>query len=80
MRQAIGLFLFLILVFLGWAAVTWVISWIPYGFVLAMALFAIVMAAFVFSFFAWITGMVNALKLRRAYLPMIGFYFRQLPI
>ncbi len=80
LRQAIGLFLFLVFIPLVWALVSWLLAWIPYAFILGMAFFSLVMAAFVFGVIAWITGMVNALSYRAAYLPIIGRYSNQLPI
>src|SRR5512133_525689 len=62
MRQAVGLFLFLILVTAGWAALTWLLAWIPYAFILGVALFSLPLTAYIFGVVAWITGMINALR------------------
>ena len=80
LRQAVGLFLFLILVLLGWGIVAWVLAWIPYAVVLGMALFSLPLAAGIFSVIAWIIGMVNALSCRETCLPFIGSYSDRLPI
>ncbi len=45
-RQAIGLILFLILAAIAWAAITWVMSWLPFGFLVGNVLFALVIACF----------------------------------
>lgn len=80
LRQAVGLFLFLILVMLGWGVLTWLLAWIPYAFVFGIALFGLPLTAFIFSVIAWIIGMVNALSNREVYLPFIGGYSSRLPI
>ncbi len=72
LRQAVGLIVFLIAMFAGWAVITWLLGWIPYAFILGNALFALVIAAYVFGFFAWIAGIVNASRGRVALLPIFG--------
>ena len=71
-RQSIGLFVFLVLSFAAWAAGTWVLGWIPYGFMVGVSLFTMVIVAFIFVIVAWITGMVDALKGRMVLLPLFG--------
>jgi uncharacterized membrane protein len=71
-RQAIGLVIFLIAVPLGWAVITWLLSWIPFGFLIGNALFALVAVAIVFSLIAWVVGIINALRGRAAFLPIFG--------
>jgi uncharacterized membrane protein len=81
LRQAIGLVAFLIVMFLGWVVVTWLLSWIPYGFLIGNALFALVIAAFIYAFFALIIGIVSALAGRATLLPLFGnFANRLLPV
>lgn len=72
LRQAIGLIIFLIAVPASWAIITWLISWIPFGFLVGNALFALVIAAVVFGVVAWVVGIVNALRGRAAFLPLFG--------
>ena len=38
LKQSIGWFLFLIVVLVSWVVVAWLLAWIPYAFVVAMAL------------------------------------------
>jgi uncharacterized membrane protein len=71
-RQSIGLFVFLLAMFVGWAVITWVLGWIPFAFVIGNALFALVIAAYVFGVFAWIAGILNAARGRVALLPIFG--------
>ena len=80
LRQSIGLLLFLIGVMAGWAATAWVLALIPYAAVLSIALFAIVIAAYLFGIVAWILGLINALRNRLAPLPLFGQWVSRLPI
>jgi uncharacterized membrane protein len=72
LRQAIGLFLFLAAAVAGWAVTAWVLAWFPYMGALGVALFTIVMAAFLFGAVAWILGLSNALRRRTVPLPGLG--------
>ncbi len=72
LRQSIGLFIFLGAAFAAWAAVTWIISWIPFGFLVGMALFTMVITAYIFGIIAWVSGIIYALQGRMALLPLIG--------
>jgi len=80
MRQAVGLILFLIVVAVGWAVVTWVISWLPYGFLIGNALFALVIVSFVYGIVAWIIGIVSAGRGKITLLPVFGRRAARLPI
>jgi uncharacterized membrane protein len=80
LRQSIGLFLFLIGTMTGWAVIAWVLAFIPYMAVVSIALFAIVMAAYLFGLVAWIVGLTNALRNRLAPLPLFGQWASRLPI
>lgn len=78
LRQSVGLALFLIGSLAGWAVVAWVLAWIPYMGVLGVALFSLVIAAYLFGAVAWIIGLINALTGRVAPLPGIGRRFERL--
>jgi uncharacterized membrane protein len=80
LRQAIGLFLFLIAVIVGWAAIGWVLAWIPYLGVVSIALFTIVIAAYLFGVVAWVLGLIHALRGRETLLPGFGQRANRLPI
>ncbi len=80
MRQAIGLILFLILVAVVWAAVLWVLSWLPYGFLVGNALFALVIVSFIYGIIAWVIGMVSAGRGKTTLLPVFGRRAARLPI
>ena len=80
LRQSIGLVLFLIGVFVLWAMVAWVIAWIPYMAAISAALFALVMAAYLFGLIVWAIGILNASTGKFAGLPLIGVRASRLPI
>ncbi len=64
-----------------WMVVGWILSWIPsVGFTLAIALFSLVIAAYAVLVVDWIIGMVFALQLKRAPLPVVGSWARTIPI
>jgi uncharacterized membrane protein len=80
LRQAIGSFLALVLAFISWVVVGWVIAWIPYGFLLSMTLFTMVIVVVFVAVIAWIAGILNALRLRESYVPVFGRWAGRLPI
>ncbi|MBE0695539.1 MAG: hypothetical protein IH586_01320 [Anaerolineaceae bacterium] len=80
MRQSVGLVLFLILITVIWGMATWLLAWIPYAFIVGVALFTLPVTAYIFGGVVWIVGMVNALRCREAPLPIIGMYSYRLPI
>ena len=80
LRQAMGLFLFLVTILVGWAVIAWLLVWIPYFGALSAALFTMVIAAYLFGILAWILGIVNALRNRMAPLPGISRWVRFVPI
>ena len=80
LKQSIGLVLFLVVATTGWFAVGWVLAWIPYVAVLSIALFAIVIVAYLCGIMAWVVGLSNALRARMAPLPFFGQWASRLPI
>ncbi len=80
LRQSIGLALFLVAAVVVWFAAVWVISWIPYLFFIAMALFALVITAYLYGVVAWVQGMRNALQQNYTSLGLFGDYANRLPI
>jgi uncharacterized membrane protein len=71
-RQSIGLFIFLAASFAAWIAVIWLLSLIPFGFMIGIALFTIVITTFVFGIVAWMAGIIYALQGRMVILPLFG--------
>lgn len=80
LRQSIGLVLFLVIATAGWVVIGWVLAWIPYMATLSIALFAIVIAAYLYGVVAWMVGLSNALRARLAPLPLFGQWASRLPI
>ena len=80
LRQAIGLVVFLVVTLVAWAVVGWLLAWIPYLDVLSIALFALVVAAYLYGIVAWLFGIYNALCDRETPLPLFGRLASRLPI
>jgi uncharacterized membrane protein len=80
LKQSIGLVVFLVVTTTGWFAVAWIMAWIPYVAVLSIALFAIVIVAYLYGGVAWILGLSNALRSRPVPLPLFGQWANRLPI
>jgi uncharacterized membrane protein len=80
LRQSVGLVLFLLAVFCGWVGIGWVLAWIPYMVVFSVALFALVIAAFIYGIIAWLLGIANAFNGKVSYLPIMGESFNRLPL
>jgi uncharacterized membrane protein len=80
LRQSVGLILFLLAVFGSWIAIGWALAWVPYMAVLSIALFALVIASWIFGIIAWLLGVANAFNGKVAYLPVMGEIFNRLPI
>ncbi len=79
-KQSLGLFLFLVVMLAIWAVVAWLMSWIPYGFLLGVVLFALVVAAAIYGVVAHIMGISNAAKGRIVLLPFFGQQANRLPL
>ena len=80
LRQSIGVFLIFVIALVTWAVVGWFIAWIPYGFILSVMLFSLVIAAALVAVVAWILGIVNALASRKAFVPIFGRWADRFPI
>ena len=74
LRQSVLVFLNLLVVFLGWGLIAYLITFIPYAFVIGMMLFTLVICAFFYCLFAYFIGIINALKGREVLLPIFGRY------
>lgn len=79
-RQSIGLVLSMIGSLLAWAVIAWICWWISMLSVVAVALFALVIAAWLFGLLVLIIGIANALNKRKTPLPMVGHWAARLPI
>ena len=80
LRQAIGLVLFLVVTLVAWAVVGWLLAWIPYLNILSIALFALVVSAYLFGIVAWLFGIYYALSDKESPMPLFGRIASRLPI
>ena len=72
-RQSLRLAIIGIAAPLVWAVVAWILAWIPLaGGMLAVALFALVIATYVGIIISWIAGMIYSLKGQVRPLPLFG--------
>ena len=70
--QGLSLCLATVLAPVIWAVVAWLLTWIPYGALLASFLFAVVIAAWLGAVIAWFVGLRNVLKTKMRPVPMYG--------
>jgi uncharacterized membrane protein len=80
LKQSIGLVLFLCAITVGWVVVGWILAWIPYMSVLSIALFALVVAAYLYGLIIWLMGLSNAFRAQTVPLPLFGEWASRLPI
>jgi len=80
LRQAIGLIVFLIAMCGGWAVLLWLLSWLPFGYLVGNALFALVIVALAYGLVAWIIGIISAGRGKTTLLPVFGRRAARLPI
>lgn len=74
-KQSLGLQIIALAVLLGWFVVLWILTWIPYiGFIFGIALFSLVIAAYIALVVAYISGMVYALRGKQQAAPIAGAY------
>jgi len=72
-RQSLRLLAVAILAPLIWAAISYVLLFIPFlGMITAAATFAVVILVFIAVIFAWISGMLNVLRSSQQAVPMFG--------
>ncbi len=72
-KQSLGLVLLAIAILIVWGVAGWLVSWIPYlGFIIAIATFALVIAAYITLMIGWLFGMKSALEERMQPVPVVG--------
>lgn len=72
-KQALGIVIIAICIFIAWVVGGWIVSWIPYiGFIFTAALFALVIAAYIVLCICYITGMMYALDANLQSVPIVG--------
>ena len=78
-KQALGVIIIAISMFIAWVVGGWIISWIPYiGFIFTAALFALVIAAYIVLCICYITGMMYALDANLQSVPIVGEFANRL--
>ena len=80
LKQSISLILSLAGIFLFWAVVGWIITWVPFGDVIAITAFTLVIAAFLVGVIAWVVGILNALRGKMNEVPLFGSLANRLPL
>lgn len=72
-RRSLELFLFMVFLIIAWYVITYILILFPYiGFPVAMAVFGIVVAAFIFCLILSIMGMVKALRRETVVFPLVS--------
>ena len=74
--QGLTLVLALVLAPAAWALFSAIVAWIPFGGVIAAYVFALVVAVYLAVAVAWVAGIVNVLRARRAPVPFFGRILR----
>ena len=65
----------------AWVVVAWIVSWLPLaGPIISVALFALVILAYVFLAATWVIGMVYALQVKLKPLPIVGGWAERISI
>jgi len=78
-RRSAELFLFLLFLFVDWYIITYILLIIPYaGFPLAMSLFGIIVAAWLFSLVLCIMGIVKALQGKTVIFPFVTSFMNKI--
>jgi uncharacterized membrane protein len=72
LRQSIGLVIGLVLSVLAWGVVAWVLAWIPFGNVLGIALFTLVITVWIVAVVSLVSGLINAARGKMDQLPFFG--------
>jgi uncharacterized membrane protein len=80
LKQSLSLFINLVGIFVLWVVVAWVLAWIPYADIVAIALFSIVIAAIFVGAIAWVVGIVNALRGLSQEVPLFSTWAKRLPM
>ncbi len=71
-KQAVALVALVVVAFAAWVGIAWILTWIPYGAIVAVALFTLVMAVLIAAVVIWLLGMRNALAGQMKPLPLVG--------
>ena len=70
--QGLAIVLALLLAPAAWFLFSWLVALLPFGGVIAACVFALVIAVYLAVVVAWVAGIVNVLRARRAPVPFFG--------
>lgn len=70
--QGLSLASALLLAPAAWALFSWLVVFLPFGGLVAAYVFALVVAVYLAVAVAWVAGIVNVLRARRAPVPFFG--------
>jgi uncharacterized membrane protein len=79
-KQSLLIMLTALLAPLVWAVAAWLMSWLPFGFALAIALFSLVVATYLLLVGLWLLGMLYVSQSQAKPLPFIGGWAKWIPI
>jgi uncharacterized membrane protein len=79
-KQALTITIVAILAPVVWLIGGWILTWLPYGFLLTVSLFALVIATYLFLVYASVVGITHVSQTKIKPLPLIGRWGEQLPI
>jgi uncharacterized membrane protein len=76
LRQSVGLVIGVIGSLLAWGVVAWVLTWVPFGDVIGVALFTLVLTVWIIAVITLVVGMANAARGLRNQIPFFGTFAR----
>jgi uncharacterized membrane protein len=79
-KQAAMITLVAVVAPMVWLVGGWLLMWLPYGSILAMAMFSLVIAVYFFLLYLSVLGMATVSQTKIKRLPVIGEWGEQLPI
>jgi uncharacterized membrane protein len=79
-KQSLLIVLTAIAALLMWLVAIWLLSWLPFGFLLGIALFSLLIATYIFLVVIWVLGMFTVSQTETKPLPIIGAWAKWIPI
>jgi uncharacterized membrane protein len=79
-KQSLLIMLTALVIPIVWVAATWLLSWLPFGFLFGMALFSLVIATYIFLVAIWLLGMLHVSQIQTKPMPIIGNWAKWIPI
>ena len=79
-KQSLLIMLTALIAPLIWAVLTWLLAWLPFGFLVGITLFSLVVATYIFLVVIWLLGMLYVSQTKTKPLPIIGAWAKWIPI